>query len=279
MNYQHGFHAGSAADVLKHVVLTFCLERLMEKARPLFVLDTHAGDGLYRIASAPEAQEGILRLWPERHNWPELAAYFAAIARHNGTALKVYPGSPLLISSLLRKGDRLIAVEQAPRAHAALQQVLRSPQTQIFLGSAWQGLSALLPPAERRALILIDPPYEAARERRELVDGLKQALVKFRQGVYLVWYPVKERREADRLRKGLEEQGPSLSVELLTFPADVHNRLNGSGMVIINPPFGVENRLGEVLPRLAKALSQDGVSRYVIQSRAESARTRAARAE
>ncbi|MDA8360459.1 MAG: 23S rRNA (adenine(2030)-N(6))-methyltransferase RlmJ [Gammaproteobacteria bacterium] len=279
MNYQHAFHAGSAADVLKHVVLTICLERLMEKAKPLFVLDTHAGDGLYRIAGTPEATEGIMRLWPQRAHWPELAAYFAAVARHNGTALRVYPGSPLLISGLLRPDDRLVAVEQAPRAHAALQQVLRSPQTQIFLGSAWQALNALLPPRERRAVVLIDPPYEAARERRELLDGLKQALGKFRQGVYLVWYPIKERREADRLRKGLEELGPSLSVELLTFPADVHNRLNGSGVVIINPPFGVENRLGEVLPRLAQALSQDGVSRYALQSRVGSARTRAARAE
>ncbi len=279
MNYQHGFHAGSAADVLKHVVLTLCLERLFEKDKPLFVLDTHAGDGLYRITAEHEAQDGILRLWPRRAEWPELHGYFAAIGQHNGSKLKNYPGSPLLISARLRPSDRLVAIEQAPRAHAALQQVLRGPQTQIFLGSAWQGLNALLPPPERRALVLIDPPYEGVRERRELLDGLKLALMKFRQGVYLVWYPIKERREADRLRMAIEELGPSCSAELLTWPADVHNRLNGSGMVIINPPFGIEKRLGGVLPTLAKALSQDGVSRYTLTSRDGSARNRAVPAE
>lgn len=271
MNYQHAYHAGSAADVLKHAVLTLCLKRLVEKEKPLFVLDTHAGDGRYPIHTAPEAREGILRLWPERAQLPALADYFGVIGRYNGVALKTYPGSPLVIRSLLRPTDRFVAIEQSPRAHAALQQaLLPAPQTQIFLGSAWQGLHALLPPPERRGLILIDPPYESVHERRELLDGLKAARTRFRQGVYLVWYPVKVRREADRLRAGIAELGETLFAELLTYPPDVHNRLNGSGIAILNPPFGIEKRLGEVLPELARALSQDGVSRYTLESAAGS---------
>lgn len=264
MNYQHRFHAGSAADVLKHAVLALTLAQLLKKPKPLLVLDTHAGDGLYRITSDGEAAGGILRLWPERARWPKLDGYFAAIGRHNGLQLRSYPGSPLIASSLLRPTDRLVAIEQAPRAHAALQQVLRRNRSQIFLGSAWQGLPALLPPPERRALILIDPPYETTHERRELLVGVKQALVRFRQGVYLIWYPIKDRREADRLRGGLAALGASLTAELLTWPADVHSRLNGSGVVVINPPFGLKKDLDDVLPLLARTLTTDGTPRFTL---------------
>lgn len=264
MNYQHSFHAGSAADVLKHVVLTLSLDLLVKKPKPLLVLDTHAGDGLYRIASDGEAAGGILRVWPERARWPTLDRYFTAIGRHNGRQLRSYPGSPLIASSLLRATDRLVAIEETSRAHVTLQQVLRRAHSQIFLGSAWQGLPALLPPPERRALILIDPPYEAPQERRTLLEGLKQACVRFRQGVYLIWYPIKDRREADRLRGSLAAIGESLTVELLTWPADVHNRLNGSGMVVINPPFGLKKGLSEVLPSLAQALTTDGIPRFTL---------------
>lgn len=265
MNYQHAFHAGSAADVLKHVVLIEAITCLTQKPKPLFVLDTHAGAGLYRLSAEGEAREGIGRLWAERAKWPLLAPYFAAVGRHNSARLRDYPGSPLIASGLLRPDDRLVAVEQVPETHAALQQVLRSEQSQIFLGDGYHALKALLPPPERRGLILIDPPYEHLTERSALLEGLKTALLRFRQGVYLIWYPIKDRRDADRLITVLSQLGENLCVELLTWPADVRSRLNGSGLVILNPPFGLKKRLGGIIPTLAQTLTQDGIPRYRIR--------------
>lgn len=265
MNYQHAFHAGSAADVIKHVVLTAILARLTQKPKPLFVLDTHAGMGIYRLDKNSEADSGIRRLWPTREAFPKLAPYFTTIALYNGSKLRDYPGSPLFITPLLRPIDRFVAVEAATEAHAALQQNLRHPRSHIFLGSAWQALPALLPPPEHRGLIFIDPPYESQTERRELITGLTGALTRFRQGVYCVWYPIKDRREADRLKTAISTLGPSLVVELLTLPDDIRNRLNGSGLVIINPPFGLKEDLNEVLPTLAQALTGDGTPRYSLR--------------
>ncbi len=265
MNYQHAFHAGSAADVLKHVVLIETLTCLGQKPKPLFVLDTHAGEGLYRLQADGEAADGIMRLWPRREEWPLLAPYMSAVGQHNGARLRNYPGSPLIASHFLRNGDRLVAVEQAPQAHAALQQALRSEHTQIFLGDGYHALKALLPPPEHRGLILIDPPYEQVTERSALLEGLKTALLRFRQGVYLIWYPIKDRRDADRLITVVSQLGEHLVVELLTWPADVRSRLNGSGLVILNPPFGLKKRLGEIVPTLAQTLTQDGIPRYRIR--------------
>ena len=265
MNYQHAFHAGSAADVLKHVVLIETLACLVQKPKPLFVLDTHAGEGLYRLQADGEAADGIMRVWPRREEWPLLAPYVGAVAQHNGARLRNYPGSPLIASHFLRPGDRLVAVEQTPKAHAALQQVLRAEHTQVFLGDGYHALKALLPPPERRGLILIDPPYERVTERGALLEGLKTGLLRFRQGIYLIWYPIKDRRDADRLITVLSQLGDNLVVELLTWPADVRSRLNGSGLVILNPPFGLKKRLGEIVPTLAQTLTQDGIPRYRIR--------------
>lgn len=265
MNYQHAFHAGSAADVLKHTVLVETLACVMQKPKPLFVLDTHAGAGLYRLKPESEADGGIGRLWAKREEWPKLAGYLQAVGRYNGTRLKDYPGSPLIIEACLRPGDRFVAVEEATAAHAGLQQVLRSEQSQIFLGNGYHALKALLPPPERRGVILIDPPYERLTERSALLQGLNTALLRFRQGIYLIWYPIKDRRDADRLITVLSALGDTLCVELLTWPADVRSRLNGSGLVILNPPFGLKKRLGEIVPTLAQLLTQDGIPRYRIR--------------
>lgn len=265
MNYQHAFHAGSTADVLKHVVLVETLAYVMQKPKPLFILDTHAGAGLYRLRTDGEAETGIYKLWERREEWPALAPYFRAIGRHNGTRLKDYPGSPLIIDGCLRPGDRFVAVEEAVDAHAALQQVLHSDQSQIFLGNGYHALKALLPPIERRGVILIDPPYERITERSALLQGLKTALLRFRQGIYLIWYPIKDRRDADRLVNVLSPLAENLCVELLTWPADVRSRLNGSGLVVLNPPFGLKKRLGEIVPTLAQILTQDGIPRYRIR--------------
>ncbi len=263
MNYRHGFHAGSAADVFKHALLAITLERLLQKPKALFVLDTHAASGLYRLAPAGEAQDGIARLWPHRAQWPGLAPYLDVVARHNATRLRIYPGSPVLASALLRPQDRLVAVESDPQAHAHLVRSLEGPRRQAFWGDGYQALKALLPPPERRALILIDPPYERAGERAALLAGLTTACRRFRQGVYLIWYPIKDRREADRLGAALARFSETrLQAELLTLPPDVHNRLNGSGLMILNPPFGLKDAVGEVLPGLAHCLTRDGIARY-----------------
>ncbi|WP_298135443.1 23S rRNA (adenine(2030)-N(6))-methyltransferase RlmJ [Acidiferrobacter sp.] len=265
MNYRHAFHAGSAADVLKHVVLLETLDLVLAKPKPLFVLDTHAGEGLYRLTPQGEADDGIRRLWGRCDTWPMLRGYCEAVGRFNGTHLRDYPGSPLLIAGRLRAQDRLVAVEEATATHAVLQQVLRAPHSQIFLGNGYHALKALLPPRERRAVILIDPPYERVTERSALLAGLKTALQRFRQGIFLVWYPIKDAHDAERLVSVLSALGENLCVELLTWPADIKSRLNGSGLLILNPPYGLRKKLGEVIPPLAQILTRDGTPRYRIR--------------
>ena len=143
--------------------------------------------------------------------------------------------------------------------------MLRSPHSQIFLGNGYHALKALLPPRERRGVILIDPPYERVTERSALLAGLKTALQRFRQGIYLIWYPIKDTRDAERLVAVLAALGDHLCVELLTWPADVKSRLNGSGLLILNPPYGLKKRLGEVVPTLAQLLTRDGTPRYRVR--------------
>ena len=260
MNYRHAFHAGNHGDCLKHALLVWLLAALQRKPGPLFVLDTHAGIGQYDLADAPatrtgEAQKGILRLL---ENPPApIAAYIALVNR-----LDLYPGSPALIRALLRPQDRLAACELHPADHALLRRrFARDPQVAIHHRSAWEALGALLPPAtgEKRALVLIDPPYEAEDEFAQLAAGLAAANRRMKGAVLAAWYPIKHRAPLRALFADLKAAGlrDVVAAELhLRAPLDP-TRLNGSGLLVVNPPYGFEQAAPPILESLLARLSGD----------------------
>lgn len=262
MNYRHQFHAGNVADVFKHLVLTRVLEALRLKETPFCVIDTHAGSGLYRLQAPGEFEQGIGRLWPVRAQWTQLAAYFELLAAlNNRNGLKAYPGSPWIIRALLRPQDRAVFLERHPEEAAALRDNLQGSRgITINEADAWAALKGLVPPKENRGLVFIDPPYEKPEEFDQVARALRAAHPRWRNGMYLVWYPIKARRPVETLHEAVHDLGAeALAVELLTLPEDVPQRLNGSGVILINPPWKLEETLRALLPPLATFLaSPDG---------------------
>ncbi|HYD88739.1 MAG TPA: 23S rRNA (adenine(2030)-N(6))-methyltransferase RlmJ [Vitreimonas sp.] len=265
MNYRHAFHVGNHADVLKHAVLLFCLNALKRKPAPFAVLDTHAGRGLYDLAGeeaerSPEWRDGVGRLW----SWPEppplVARYLEAVRGFNQDGnLRVYPGSPALATTQLRLDDVLMACELHPEEHAALRRSLpRQPNVQVHARDGWEALGALLPPPQRRGLVLIDPPYEAPDELTLSARAIGGALRRFGHGSYLWWRPLKSESalaaaDAEARAQGAKE---TLRADLWTAAPSPEGRLVGSSVFLINPPFGLADELLEALPFLADALTK-----------------------
>jgi len=257
VNYRHRFHAGNVADVFKHLVLVRVLESLRAKDTPFCVIDTHAGSGLYRLKPPGEFEHGIGRLWPVRAEWPALASYFERIQTYNSGALRAYPGSPLIIADLLRSQDRAVFVERHPEECTGLRDNLRGrSRIAIHEADGLAMLKALLPPPENRGLVLIDPPYEATNEFATVAAALPPALRRWRNGVYLIWYPIKARRPVEQLHAAVAALEPeSMAIELLTLPEDVPQRLNGSGVIVMNPPWRLREELEPFLSDLANFLA------------------------
>ena len=258
MNYRHAYHAGNAADVFKHVVLLECLLALHKKPTPLCVLDTHAGCGAYQLEANGEWEAGIGALWRERAAWPALATYLGLVAQLNGPGpLTRYPGSPWLIAASLREQDRAVFSELHPQDIDILKATFAGRQgVQVHHQDAWLALKAFVPPKENRGLVLIDPPYEKPDEFATLAQALARTLKHWRNGVYLAWYPLKLGHPVSALHAAIAEAAPrAFAVELLTLREDVPRRLNGSGMVLINAPWGVRERLAQLLPPLAAAMA------------------------
>lgn len=264
MNYRHRFHAGNFGDVLKHWLLLRLLKALTAKDKPLAYLETHAGEGLYPLPRIGEAQEwraGIGRLWGE--SAPSLAPYLErvrALGGDEGDGPLCYPGSPLLAASVLRPGDRIVLCELNPEVFSALRARLGGdPRIALHRRDGYEALGALLPPRERRGLILIDPPYEARGEEfSAIAAGLQRAFARFPQGVYAVWYPIKTLPPLAPFGRWLTAHapGPVLDLRLLVREPDSPLRLNGAGMAILRPPFGFAEDLAEGLRQLACSLAQ-----------------------
>jgi 23S rRNA (adenine2030-N6)-methyltransferase len=273
MNYRHAYHAGNFADVLKHVVLSLALTYMAKKDAPFRVIDTHAGIGMYDLASeaAEKTQEwkgGIGRLVGQSARdvapLPEAAAallapYLRAVLACNPDGkLRRYPGSPCLALALMRPQDRLVANELHPEDAALLGQALAGDRRAKVLGlDGWLALKAQLPPKERRGVILVDPPFEQPGELDRILQGLQNALRRFAGGTYLLWYPIKDPRPIARFHQAIGSIAPkeTLAIELLLRePADAE-RLNGSGLVVINPPYTLEVDLAVLLPALAERLA------------------------
>ena len=272
MNYRHAFHAGNFADVHKHLVLLALIERLKRKPTPIFFLDTHAGRGLYDLGSpdatrSAEWREGVGRL----ANAKLLAQDSQRYVETSGIAqapLRTYPGSPLLALHALRDGDRAVFVEQQPAEAGALERELpRRRNVSVVCGDGYAALRAYLPPKETRGLVLIDPPYEADSEFAKVEKALEFGLTRWPTGVFAAWYPIKATREAQRLQAALAKSGlrKLLLIELLVRPQDSPIGLNGSGLVIANPPWQLDEEIRGALEELKSLLGQDGAGRVRVE--------------
>jgi 23S rRNA (adenine2030-N6)-methyltransferase len=270
MNYKHIFHAGNFADVFKHAILTRILVHLRDKPAPFRVIDLHAGAGLYDLTSQEaqrtgEWRDGIGRLFAaELH--PEAAAllapYLAAVRAFNpGGVLRYYPGSPLIVAELLRANDRLIGCELAPAAASALGRRLRTiRQAKAVAIDGWVALNALIPPTERRGLVLLDPSYEAADEFPRLAAALTSAWRKWATGIYMAWYPIKTRDGPDALARSVARGGveKALRLEITVGPHAADGPLTGCGLVVINPPWRLAEEAEVVFGALIRLFGAAG---------------------
>jgi 23S rRNA (adenine2030-N6)-methyltransferase len=283
MNYRHAFHAGNFADVIKHVVLTRILVYLHEKPSAFRIIDTHAGAGLYDLTSEEarrggEWLTGIARIIQARfseHALPLLRPYLDVVRAFNPQAeLTTYPGSPLIARALLRPQDRLTACEVADGPRKDLIDALRrDPQARVVDLDGWVALPAFVPPNERRGLVLIDPPFEAKDEFERLADRFAAAFTKWPTGIYVLWYPAKNRRAADELAGHVAEvaaatkpAGKCMRLEFSVAPQAAGSPLLSTGLLIVNPPFPLHGELKTILPELEKPLGQGGAARFKLEA-------------
>jgi 23S rRNA (adenine2030-N6)-methyltransferase len=271
LSYRHGFHAGNFADVFKHVILSLLVRAQLRKDKPFFYLDTHAGAGCYELDSAMaqknrEFASGIGRLWTLDDVPSAVKVYLDAVRAVNATpSLKSYPGSPRLVRHFLRPNDRMMLCELHPKEVEHLKGEFHADrQTTVHLSDGYLGLKAFLPPLERRGVVLIDPAFELKEERARLLDGVLQAHKRFATGVYAIWYPIQDRHAVDWLHRQLARSGIRniLATELRIFNEDAPLRLNGTGMIIINPPWRLEEELKTLGPWLWNVLSPEGLGGF-----------------
>ncbi len=278
LSYRHAFHAGNHADVLKHLVLLRLLDHLGQKEKPYWYVDTHAGAGLYALDSAEasrnaEHAEGVSRLLAAETLPEAVREYVDLIGNYtHGGALRIYPGSPAIALSRLRANDRMRLFELHPADAALLKRAFPAGESRVKIEQTdgFAALKSILPPPTRRALVLIDPPYEVRDDYRVVVETVKDAMRRFASGTYAVWYPRIQKPEARHLADRLVALGaPSwLHVWLdVKKPAAGGVGMHGSGMVIINPPWTLPDTLKTVMPVLVKLLAQDDSAQFGLDFR------------
>ncbi len=269
MNYRHAFHAGNFADVAKHVILTRIVEYLKQKDKAFRVIDTHAGIGLYTLDSGEAARtgewrDGIAKVIDAKLPPPVadlLAPWLNAVRSVNSdVALRKYPGSPKLTRMLLRKQDRLSAIELHPEDAKLLSRQFEGDyQVRVIELDGWLALGAHLPPKEKRGLVLVDPPFEEGAEFARIVNGLRAAFERWPNGIYAIWYPLKDRKSVTSFLKDLRDTGipKMLNTELYIRGPSPVPTLDGSGMIIVNPPYTLADELRLIFPELMKLMQQD----------------------
>jgi 23S rRNA (adenine2030-N6)-methyltransferase len=274
VNYRHHFHAGNFADVAKHALLVHLIRALQKKEKGFLCLDTHAGRGSYdlgvasqgdSLARRPEWPEGIGRLWKLDHPAQALAEYLSLVRGfdrnrgNSGELPRFYPGSPWLAQPLLRSQDRLVLCEKHPEECAALREAFQfSTRTAVQETDGYAALRALLPPPERRALVLIDPPYEAQDEFIQIAAALGEGLRRFPSGVFAIWYPLTERARVDAFFAEIIALKPPavLAAELAIAGDDAPIKMKGCGLMIVNPPWQFAGTAEATLAFLAGPLAQ-----------------------
>ena len=267
LSYRHGFHAGNFADVHKHIVLTLLVESLLHKDKAFCYLDTHSGSGLYDLDALysqknREYAEGIGRLWA-RNDLPAGTDVFMQAVRAQNTntnALRYYPGSPLFVHHLLRAQDRMVLNELHSTEAPLLEKCFAGDrQVKVYHQDGYQALKACLPPQERRGLVLIDPAYELHDEYKKVIEGLKLAHGRWSTGIIALWFPVDNRKEIEKFYRRIRDTGIKniLLSEIMVRDDTRHKRLNGSGMIVINPPWKLEEQLKQLSPWLSDVLAQE----------------------
>jgi 23S rRNA (adenine2030-N6)-methyltransferase len=262
MNYRHEYHAGNHSEVFKHALLCALIDRLQLKQKPICVIDTHAGSGLYRLDSnealrSREAENGIKLVYEKRT--PALQRYLEVIAHFNPEGLSLYPGSPSIVRFMLRPEDRLIACESENAPVARLKELMEGDnRVSVHQRDGFAALSSFVPPRERRGLVFVDPSFERPDEFEAVADALNAGVRKWPTGIYAFWYPVKGRSEISRLRKRLQlEEIPTLCTEFLAY-AKNQEGLTGSGLVVFNPPWRFEKDVTSVCRALAPIFESSG---------------------
>lgn len=264
MNYRHAYHAGNFADVFKHAFLVIALEHLKQKENPFFVLDTHAGTGLYDLQGVEagktgEWTEGIGRLLDLASVPASLTSYCGLVRRVGGDTGRFYPGSPFIVQNMMRPQDRLCLCELHPADAVLLEDNMgHDARVRIQPDDGYACVKALLPPRERRGLVLIDPPFERRDEFQAMDRALREGLRRWASGTYALWYPVKDSDTHRAFRDGLADltEARIWSVELCVYPDLFPARLNGCGFVFVNPPWSVVKAAEEMMPFLCDLLRQ-----------------------
>jgi 23S rRNA (adenine2030-N6)-methyltransferase len=269
MNYRHAFHAGNFADVLKHIVLARILTHLKAKDTPFRVIDTHAGVGLYDLTSdqarrTGEWEDGV-KLVTERPPPPQVADLMApwqticdGLMAQNPP---LYPGSPWIAAELTRAQDRMVFCEKHPEDGRLLSgNFSRGRRVKVMEGDAWALLPGLVPPPERRGLVFIDPPFEEDNEFRTIAEHAGQALRRWSTGIYAIWYPMKGAREVDAFARRITALpgGRILRFEISRYAVQRVDRLNGCGMIIVNPPWKLDEELRTIGAYLAPLFAREG---------------------
>jgi 23S rRNA (adenine2030-N6)-methyltransferase len=274
MNYRHSFHAGNFADVMKHIILVRILEYLKRKDAAFRVIDTHAGAGIYSLSSGDAAKtgewkDGIGRLFETKladETRLLLAPYLESVSAVNpAQKLDNYPGSPVITRHLLRKQDRLTAIELHDQDEKRLAARFAGDfQTRVIHLDGWLALGGQVPPKEKRGMVLVDPPFEIEGEFERLTEGLVKAYKRWPGGIYALWYPLKDRKAVGKFYDALVATGirKVLKAGLMVRDWSTPPRMNGSGMIVVNPPHVLENELRLILPPLASCLGDGSHGMY-----------------
>lgn len=275
MNYRHIYHAGHFGDIFKHIVLIAVLQSLLQKDKPFSYVDTHAGIGFYDLTSreaqkTKEYEEGISLIIKDQSAKPqEIDQYLDIVRNMNESAtLTSYPGSPAIVQALARPEDKLILTELHDTDYQTLKNNFRNdPRVGVHHLDGYQGLKAFLPPTPRRGLVLIDPSFEQKTEYETLLEQLPKAIARWPQATFLVWYPVKDRPKINFFHHKLTRKIklPFIITELNLFPDDSPYALNGSGMVIVNPPWQLDKKLPPILNWLLKHLDKPKQGNTLLQ--------------
>lgn len=274
LSYQHGYHAGNFADVVKHLALTRLLDYLMLKDKPMFYLETHSGRGRYDLhdkqaEKTGEYKQGIQLLWADRKKFhPLFKNYFAAINKiNNNGGLRYYPGSPWLAIDALRMHDRLYFCELHPAEYDALNEMPHlNKKVHLSNSDGIASLNALLPPAEKRGLIFIDPSFERKEEYKEIPVALKKAYSRFATGTYCLWYPVVNRKLNEQLARGMQSIGcKNLLRAEFNLTMAPKEGMTGCGLWIINPPYTFAAEIKTIFDDLRTCFNP-GVSSYIIEA-------------
>lgn len=271
MNYRHHYHAGNFADVFKHALLITLIQSLLKKDTGFCYLETHAGTGFYHVGAAPRgrpSQEYLDGIAPilTQSNPPEIIQTYLNIVRRahpdvpnlTPELLAYYPGSPMIAQTFLRPQDRMILSEQHSEDGELLKYLFHTTRNVTVLqADGYQSLKACLPPREKRGLVFIDPSYEQPNEWQRIITGLQEATQRWQNGIYAIWYPIKDRAIVNRFHRLLKQQNfeKLLWAELSIYPEDTALRLNGCGLVVINPPWKFASQCDSLLPWLWQALS------------------------